>query len=253
MPIHDAARGFETSADAYERGRPEYPAASIDVLVRELRLAPGARALDVGAGTGKLARALAARGVRVAALDPSGAMLRRLAGAPGVAVARAVAEELPIRPGAFMAATAASAFHWFDGPRALRELHRALAPGGRLALVWNRRDERVPWVAALTGIVDRREGGAPRYRSGAWRRAFDAAPGLFAPAAEAHVPHVPRLSPEGVVDRVASISFVARLSPEMRAPVLAEVRALLARHPDTAGRAELGLAYETDVFVYERT
>src|SRR5512132_3690247 len=117
MPIHDAARGFETSADAYERGRPEYPKAAIDLLVRDLALGPGARVLDLGAGTGKLARALAGRGVRVVALDPADAMIRKLAGAPDVAVARAVAEALPVRTGAFRAVTAASAFHWFDGTR----------------------------------------------------------------------------------------------------------------------------------------
>jgi SAM-dependent methyltransferase len=252
MTVHDAARGFEHAVDAYERGRPEYPNAAIDLLVGALGLGPGARILDLGAGTGKLARALAGRGVRVVALEPADAMIRKVAGTKGVAPVRAVAEALPVRPSAFGAVSAASAFHWFDGPRALREIHRVLRSGGRLALAWNRRDDQVPWVAGLSAIVNRSETGAPRYRSGAWRCAFDDAAGLFAPVEEGHFRHEHRLSPDGVVDRVASISFVARKPAEEREAILAEVRQLLATHPDTAARAEVGLAYTSDVFVYER-
>lgn len=251
-PLHEAARGFEKAADAYERGRPEYPAAAVEALVRALRLAPGALLLDVGAGTGKLARLAASRGARVIALEPARAMIDKLAGAAGVAPVRAVAEALPLRGGSAGAAAAASAFHWFDGPRALRELHRVLRPGGRLALLWNLRDDGVGWVARLSAIVNRREGGAPRYRTGEWRRAFELAPGLFEPVEEGHWRHVHRLSPEGVLDRVASISFVGAMAPGERAAVLAEVRALLASHPETAGLPEVGLAYATDLHVYER-
>jgi SAM-dependent methyltransferase len=252
VPVHDAARGFERAADAYERGRPEYPSAAVSLVVSALRLGPGVRLLDAGAGTGKLSRLVAASGATVLAADPADAMIRRVAGAPGVVPLRAIAEALPFREGALDAAAAASAFHWFDGPRALRELHRALRPGGRLALLWNVRDEAEPWVARLSEIVNRREGRTPRYHKGEWRAAFDAAPGLFAPLDEAHVPHVHTLSPAGALDRVASISFVAAMAEAERAEILADVRALLASHPDTAGRAAIALPYRTDVHLYER-
>jgi SAM-dependent methyltransferase len=249
---HDAARGFERAADAYDRGRPEYPPDAVALVVAALRLGPGVRLLDAGAGTGKLSRLVAASGAAVFAVDPADAMIRRAAGPSGIVPLRAVAEALPFRAGAFDAAAAASAFHWFDGPRALRELHRAVRPGGRLALLWNARDDGEPWVARLSGIVNRREGRAPRYRKGEWRAAFDAAPGLFAAVDEAHLRHVHVLAPDAVVDRVLSISFVAAMPEGERAEVLAEVRALLASHPGTAGRAEVALPYRTDVHVYER-
>ena len=252
MPIHDAARGFERAADAYERGRPEYPPAAVAAVVSALRLGPGVRLLDVGAGTGKLSRLVAASGAAVFAADPADAMIRRIAGERGIASVRAVAEALPFRDGAFDAASAASAFHWFDGPAALRELHRVLRPGGRLALLWNVRDDDEPWVARLSEIVNRREGRTPRYRKGEWRAAFGAAPGLFAAIDETRVPHLHALSPEGVLDRVASISFVAAMAEADRGELLAEVRALLASHPDTAARAQVALPYRTDVHLYER-
>jgi SAM-dependent methyltransferase len=252
VTIHDAARGFERAAPAYERARPEYPAAAVDAVVRTLALGPGRRILDVGAGTGKFSRLAAAGGAEVIAVDPAAAMIRVAAGVAGVLPLRALAELLPFRDGAFDAASAASAFHWFDGARALRELHRVLRPGGRLALLWNLRDDGVPWVARLSAIVNRSEGGAPRYRAGNWRAAFDAAPELFEQVEERHHRHVHPLAPEGVVDRVASVSFIAAMEAAARERILAEVRVLLASHPDTAGRAEVELAYLTDVHVYER-
>jgi SAM-dependent methyltransferase len=242
VPLHVAARGFERAADAYERGRPEYPSAAVALVVSALRLGPGRRLLDAGAGTGKLSRLVA----------PAGAMIRRVAGAAGIVPLRAVAEALPFREASLDGAAAASAFHWFDGPSALRELHRVLRPGGRLALLWNVRDDAEPWVARLSEIVNRREGATPRYRKGEWRGAFDAAPGLFAEVEEAHVHHVHSLSPAAALDRVASISFVAAMAEAARAEILAEVRDLLATHPDTAGRAAIALPYRTDVHVYER-
>jgi SAM-dependent methyltransferase len=251
VTVHDAARGFESAADAYERGRPEYPVAAVDRLARGLGLGPGARLLELGAGTGKLSRLVAARGAEVVAAEPAAAMLGKLAGATGIRPVRAVAEALPFGAGAFGCAAAASSFHWFDGPRALAELHRVLRPGGRLALLWNRRVED-GWVGRLSELVNRREGTAPRYRRGDWRRAFEVAPGLFDLAEEARFAHVQVLPPEGVLDRVASISFVAALPEAGRAEVLDEVRALLACHPETAGRREVHLGYTTDLFLYVR-
>src|SRR5262249_50379019 len=77
VTLHPLAEQFGSVADAYERGRPEYPPAVAGALAAELQLAPGARVLDLGAGTGKLARALLAAGLDVIAVEPQ-AELRAL-------------------------------------------------------------------------------------------------------------------------------------------------------------------------------
>ena len=60
--IHRSAQiGFSRSAEAYERARPDYPAEAVDHLVAHLT--PGARVLDLAAGTGKLTRPLLAAGL----------------------------------------------------------------------------------------------------------------------------------------------------------------------------------------------
>jgi SAM-dependent methyltransferase len=249
---HGASRGFDAAAGLYDRARPDYPAEAVDLVARVLGLAPGRRLLELGAGTGRFSRLAAARGATVVAVEPSEPMVRRAAGTPGVLPVRAVAEAIPVHRRSVDAACAASAFHWFDGRRALAEIHGALRRGGRLALVWNHRDDSVEWVARLSAIVNRHEGGAPRYRTGGWRAAFDASRDLFRPLEEARFRHLHPLPPEGVVERVASVSFVAAMEEPRRAEVLAEVRALLASHPATAGRDPLPLAYLTDVYLWER-
>lgn len=247
----DTSRTFEAAAGLFDRSRPDYPEEAVDLLVRLLGLHAGRTLLDLGAGTGKFSRLAAARGATVIALEPAAAMIRQAAG-PGVLGVRGVAEALPLRRHGVDAVCAASAFHWFDGRRALGEMHRALRRGGRLALLWNQRDDTVPWVAALSALVDRYEEGWPRYRSGAWRAAFDGARDLFRPMEDAHFHHAHELSPEGVEDRIASVSFIAVLPEAERAAIRAEVRALLAAHPETAGKAEVRLPYRTDVFTWER-
>ena len=90
------------------------------------------------------------------------------------------------------------------------------------------------------------------YREGKWRALFGAV-GPFGPIESRRFGFVHALSPAEVVDRVASVSFIAVLPPAEREAVAAEVRALLAGHADTRGRATLEMPYLTDVFVAAAT
>jgi SAM-dependent methyltransferase len=145
---------FGAVADAYDRARPSYPPEAAAWLTGS---APG-RVLELGAGTGKLTGQLVALGHQVVATDPLDEMLRHLvARVPGVPVARATAERIPLRGRSVDTVVGAQAFHWFDADRSLPEIARVLRPGGRLALVWNLRDERIPWVRRLGALIGKQE------------------------------------------------------------------------------------------------
>ncbi|GAB3200012.1 class I SAM-dependent methyltransferase [Nocardioides hungaricus] len=146
----DPARSFGSVAGAYDRARPTYPREAAAWLVGEEPVT----VLELGAGTGKLTEVLVALGHDVHATDPDDAMLARLRERlPDVLTSVASAEQIPAPDGVFDVVVVAQAFHWFDHERALPEIARVLKPGGRLALVWNRRDERIPWVRRLGAII----------------------------------------------------------------------------------------------------
>jgi hypothetical protein len=106
-------------------------------------------------------------------------------------------------------------------------------------------------VAALTRLIDSHVGAGPTFRSGAWHRAFDRT-SLFGPLHGATFPNEQRVDVNGVLARVASISYIAALPEAERRRVADQVRVLLAGHPDTAGRDEFVILHHTDVFWCER-
>ena len=125
---------FGLVAEVYDRLRPADANwwELFDTLVAEGDLL-GRRVLDVGCGTGRLSAALAERGAKVWGVDPSPEMLaqaRRAAG-PSVGFREAAAEALPFRDGWFERAVLLLVVHLVDRRRALAEVARVLAPGGR--------------------------------------------------------------------------------------------------------------------------
>jgi len=222
-----AAAGFTREADAYERARPSYPDALVEVLVKEGGLRRGARVVDVAAGTGKLTRLLRPSGARVVAIEPLMAMAGSLVVAvPGVPLAAGLAEALPVASGSLDLVTVAQGFHWFDGPTAFGECRRVLRPGGHLALIWNERDESVPWVSEFTEILDRHGGGRPYVRDQDWVRLT--AEAGFADVTSQRFDNPVVTDREGVVARAASTSYVAALPDDRRHVALAAVADLVA-------------------------
>jgi SAM-dependent methyltransferase len=226
--IHRAAAvGFARSAEAYERGRPGYPDAAVDRLVAAL---PGSDVVDLAAGTGKLTRALVARGLDVAAVEPVAEM--RAAIAAPARVLDGTAEAIPLPAGSADGVTVAQAFHWFDGPRALAEIHRVLRPGGVLALLWNRRRMQDAIHERLQALLAPHRGSTPAHRDERWRATL-AGSSLFGPLREEVFANEQVLDAGGLADRIGSISFVASLGDDERAALLDEVRALAADGPVT--------------------
>ena len=148
--MRDHALSFAAVSTAYDRARPSYPPEAAAWLVGPKRSA----VLELGAGTGKLTELLVAAGHDVVATDPLPEMLGHLrAKVPGARTAVAAAEHLPVASRSADVVVCAQAFHWFEHDVALPEIARVLRPGGVLALVWNARDEAIPWVRKLGGII----------------------------------------------------------------------------------------------------
>ncbi len=265
--VHEvAAAGFGGAAALYERSRPSYPPDAVAFFVDALSIGSGARVCDLGAGTGIFTRLIAPLGADVVACEPVAGMRVQLVSAvPDATVVAGTAEQLPFADQSLDAVTIMQALHWFDGPLATRELHRALRPGGRVGFAWNARDRSVDWVDRVWAIMDRVEKKAPwrdhgeradseqfgdpngwtQGRAGTFERGFG-------PVHYAAFFHVQPATPDGVVDRVAGVSHVQTLPPADRDAVLDEVRSVLTTHPDTQGRDDLAIPYRVDCYWTER-
>ncbi len=227
---------FADVAAAYERGRPGYPDGAVRWLVGD----EPCDVADVGAGTGKLTRALVAHGHRVVAVEPLDAMRTELASAvPGVRALAGRAESIPLPDAAADVVTSAQAFHWFDHARALPEIARVLRPGGRLALVWNSRDDRDSWMARLSAII-----GNETVQETDVVPVLDAS-GLFGSVETASFAFEQELDRDGLLDLVLSRSYLAKLARPERQPVLDAVGEL---YDETATADGVRLAYVTQCF-----
>jgi SAM-dependent methyltransferase len=256
-----AAEGFtKATAAPYEKGRPEWEEAQFEAALAAVGLtseAPGADGrfparpvLEIGPGTGKSTRPLYAvlrrhcapgAAPNLVGVEPTELCHSLAEELPGLVLHRGVAEDMSVIPdGSVRLVLAAQAFHWFANARALREIHRVLAPGGHLVLAWISRngDPAVfPAVAELEALVDAAydavETPTPRQHTGQWRRAFDGFEG-FSPIQ--HLP-LPRAggghagTEDELVAWMLSISVVARLPAEQREEVERKVREVL-RRPD---------------------
>jgi SAM-dependent methyltransferase len=191
---------------------------------------------------------LAPTGASIVAVEPVVAMRDKLAIVlPAIEILDGTAEAIPLPDTAVDAVTVGQAFHWFDGDRALAEIHRVLRPGGGVGLIWQARDPVRPWIERLNEIIDRADDGHPRFRTGEWREAFDRS-ALFEPVQSADYDTVQRGDRQLFVDRVASISYVAALPGDRREAVLDEVRDLLASDPETAALDVIELPYRAHIY-----
>ncbi|MGW0662064.1 class I SAM-dependent methyltransferase [Streptodolium elevatio] len=234
MAVDDVARrGFGSGADRYHRERPSYRPEVMAYLGDALGLGPGVRVLDLASGTGHMTARLVELGADVSAVEPSEAMRAVCAETvPGVAVVDGTAEEIPFPAGSFDAVVVAQAFHWFDGPAALREIARVLRAGGGLALLWNERDEATEFDAAVSKAI-----ASTKTQPYDVRHDFAAdigASGHFGPVRSREFAWIERLTREQRLARVATISYINAMRPEERADVLDRLRGLLADQPDPA-------------------
>ena len=127
------AESFGSDAERYDRTRPRYPHALVERIVAA---SPGPDVLDVGCGTGIVARQFQAAGCRVLGVDPDPRMAD-FARRKGLEVEVATIETWESSGRTFDAVIAGQAWHWVDPVAGAATAADVLRPGGRLAVFWN--------------------------------------------------------------------------------------------------------------------
>jgi SAM-dependent methyltransferase len=232
-PRHAAAFQDPEVAAAYDT-RPPYPD-DVFALLDGLLVDRPRVVLDLGCGTGAIARRLASAVDRVDAVDVSTAMIeegRRLPGGdhPALHWIAARAEDAPLNPPYAMIAAGAS-LHWMDWDVLLPRLSRMLTPHGMLVIV-DDGESPPPWQDGLRRLIRRYSVNQD------FRPDFDlptelAARGLFELRGRRETSPVPfQQSIDDYVESFHARSALARsrLGPDVAARFDAELRDLLARH-----------------------
>lgn len=199
-------------------------------------------ALDLGAGTGKFTRSLAERDLDVVAVEPLPEMRAVLETAlPAVRALIGSGEQIPIQDASVDLVTVAQAWHWMDVERTTREIARVLRPGGSLALVWNRRNESVPWVACLGKAM---EGGQTKM--------IEMEDVAIGPPFGTMETFVCEWSSEVDLVRLLGLaesrSYFITATAEKQAEVRARIRSLVEDEPAISGRKTFLLPYRTYCF-----
>jgi len=229
----ERATSFGTIAEEYNRLRSGPPDSAIEWL-----LPAGCRiAVDLAAGTGLLARALAGKVSEVVAVEPDERMRAVLhASSDGVGAVAGLGEALPLQDASVDGLFISSAWHWLDHELATGEIGRVLRDGGRFGVIWTSRDREVGWVRDIDWI---REPG--RYRGTAERvEAADGAPGApsrrrvilpeaspFTAAETATFSFTRTMAISDFVSMIATYSGIITASEADRAESLGRVRAAL--------------------------
>ncbi|MFG1939239.1 class I SAM-dependent methyltransferase [Micromonospora tulbaghiae] len=228
---------FGAAATAYAEHRPDYARAA---LRWALEPAPGARVLDLGAGTGKLTATLAEVSDDVTAVEPDPAMLAELRRTlPDVRALSGSAEAIPVPDASVDAVVAGNAMHWFDMAVAGPEIARVLSPGGVLAGLWNVVDDRVDWVAGLAAVSGSAAIG-PRDTPASWRAATagmhlpKTGEARFGSPEQAEFPHGQRRTADSLVATLATRAGMLVMPEQERTETLDRIRAYLASRPETA-------------------
>ena len=222
---------FGRTAREYELGRPDWPQELLDRVIAELGLTSDADVLDLGAGTGKLTRALVPRFAHVVAVEPDVSMRAVLEEVvPGAESLAGSAEAIPLGDEQVDAVFSAEAFHWFAWPEALAEIARVLRPAGALVILWNiglEYDHMGDEAEALIAEAIER-GGAPgigRVLAGDWRRAIEAAP--FSELRETDIERELVTSRDVWIANMLSVSSIAHQSDEARETFAERLRELI--------------------------
>ncbi len=135
----EARRLYGADPAGYEAGRPDYPERIYELLATRCGVRKGTRVLEIGPGTGRVTRQLAALGAEVVVVEPDRTLAARLEGQSGGPPGEVICgsfEDAALPDSHFDVVVAAMSFHWVDQKVGLPKLRRVVCPGGWVALWW---------------------------------------------------------------------------------------------------------------------
>ncbi|EJD53007.1 S-adenosyl-L-methionine-dependent methyltransferase [Auricularia subglabra TFB-10046 SS5] len=264
-----AVNGFGTGkGELYDRARPSYPADALAGIRAALRTPAPVNILELGAGTGLFTRALLAHSAwkddvkELHAVEPSDDFRGTLVAGtkdPRVIARAGTFEQTGAPDGWADAVIVAQAWHWCpDYNAAMAEIARALKPGGVAFFIWNLEDrDAANWVARLRDTIEVHEQGTPQYRLGLWKATFTTPnyQALFEKEEQQVWAWTLPTTPDRVVDRVCSKSFISLLPDDEKAKVVAAVRQIIAEEPKTWINEQEGVfeyPYQTTLIVMRK-
>jgi SAM-dependent methyltransferase len=247
--LHPTAR-FSDRVDDYVRYRPDYPAALLEWLQRELGVDCNWRVADIGAGTGISSKMFLDAGYRVTAVEPNAPMRdaaeQWLHAYDGFHAVDGTAIATGLTDASVDLVTVAQAFHWFDEEATRREFARILRPGGLAAIWWNSR--RLTGTRFLEGYEALLQTYGTDYTSVAERYADDAHMHAWFGAGyrgSASFEHGQRLDFEALRGRLMSSSYAPQAGHPKHEPMLHALRELF---DDCAEHGTVSFDYDTRIF-----
>lgn len=252
-PLHtqNPLERFSNRADDYAKYRPSYPAAAIQAILAGLE--PDLILADIGAGTGISSRLMGDRGVTVWAIEPNPTMRESAQPHANVTFRAGTAEATGLAAQSVDIVLCCQSFHWFEPVAALREFHRILKPGGRVALMWNDRDREDEFTNQYTEVI--RQAVDQQHFERLDRKASDAEVLRHSPLFRDYSSQVfsnsHRLDQAGLIGIALSASYVPK-SGAAHQQLMANLEALYNRWVHDQPAEGVVMSYRTNLFLANR-
>lgn len=237
----EESKRFDEAAAYYDKYRPGYPNELVDCIIRNSCIQPGARILEIGAGSGKATELFVNRGYSMHCVEPGEnlalAGMQKFGGTGRVSYAISRLEDWKEPPGYFDLAISAQAFHWVPKPLGFQKCAQALKQGCSLGLFWNTYLSNSKPVDSELAELSARYGGlfplsTPQENEDWVKRNVEEirSSGCFEEPAVYRFPWTGRYNAEQYIGFIRTGNGYLRLSSEERLSVDEEVCGIINKH-----------------------
>jgi SAM-dependent methyltransferase len=235
----------------YIKGRPPYPKEAIRLLQNALGIRSGKMVVDLASGTGKLTECLLDTYAQIIAIEPKEEM-RHAYGIlfPHIKLLEGKAESIPLLENSMDSILVGTAFHWFEGTKALSEIARVLKSKGGLGLIWNVLDDNIDWVKKMYETKDKycQNKAQVHQNHVQWKESFENCPLLFSPLQHRTIFFSYLGKAQRVIERMLSSRIITNLPKEKQDIFVQEICEKLSISISDVNSKELLIPYRTEIY-----